>query len=73
MLWLYDVVTFYVKKHGEKKAEKSRKAFQADDSIGTSAAHVFLLLLTQQLFQCTPSLLRVWSKSRSQSFWEETC
>ena len=42
MLWLYDVVTFYVKK-------------------------------SQQLFQCTPSLLRVWSKSRSQSFWEETC
>ena len=29
MLWLYDVVTFYVKKHGEKKAEKSRKIAQS--------------------------------------------
>ena len=34
---------------------------------------VFLLLLTQQLFRCAPSLPRVWSKSRYQSFWEETC
>ena len=34
---------------------------------------VFLLLLTRQLFQCALSLLRVGSKSRSQSFWEETC
>ena len=34
---------------------------------------VFLLLLTRQLFQCGPSLRRLWSKNRSQSFWEETC
>ena len=34
---------------------------------------VFLLLLTRQLFQCAPSLRRLWSKNRSQSFWEETC
>ena len=33
---------------------------------------VFLLLLAWRLFQCTPSLPWVWSKSRSQSFWEET-
>ena len=34
---------------------------------------LFLLLLARQIFQCAPSLRRVWSKSRSQSFWEETC
>ena len=34
---------------------------------------VFLLLLTRQLFQCALSLPLVGSKSRSQSFWEETC
>ena len=32
-----------------------------------------LLLLTRQLFQCAPSLPRVRSKSRFQSFREETC
>ena len=56
-----------------KNRIKSRKAFQADDSIDTSTADVFLLLLTRQLFQCSPSLLRVWSKSRSQSLLQETC
>ena len=34
---------------------------------------VFFLLFTRQLFQYVPYLRRVWTKPRSQSFWEETC
>ena len=61
------------RKFAENRAELARRRLYRYLRRRCLVSSVFLMLLTRQLFQCTPSLRRVWSKSRSQSFWEETC
>lgn len=61
------------RKIAENRAKLARRRLYRYLRRRCLVSSVFLLLLTRQLFQCAPSLRRVWSKSRSQSFWEETC
>lgn len=61
------------RKIAENRAKLARRRLYRYLRRRCLESSVFLLLLTRQLFQCTPSLRRVWSKSRSQPFWEETC
>lgn len=61
------------RKIAENRAKLARRRLYRYLRRRRLVSSVFLLLLTRQLFQCAPSLRRVWSKSRSQSLWEETC
>ena len=61
------------RKIAENRAKLARRRLYRYLRHRRLVSSVFLLLLTRQLFHCAPSLRRVWSKSRSQSFWEETC
>ncbi|XP_068738749.1 uncharacterized protein [Montipora capricornis] len=61
------------RKIAESRAKLARRRLYRYLRRRCLVSSVFFLLLARQLFQCAPSLRRVWSKSRSQSFWEETC
>ena len=61
------------RKIAENRAKLERRRLYRYLRHRRLVSSVFLLLLTRQLFHCASSLRRVWSKSRSQSFWEETC
>lgn len=54
----------------EKLAKRRLNGYLRRRSL---VSFVFFLLFTRQLFQYAPYLRRVWTKPRSQSFWEETC